>query len=519
MPIEPNILEYVSHNPDDEELDLSSYELNETDYQQLAQALAQNTHLKRILWKQVPSMDSRAGDRIYQSLKRNKEPKLAGEAAREPHVIGPVNISAQVEPDAALKEQLIDQNASGNDNTLATHGDDSHYWYSIQDVQVLVQAIRQAKLIYNKEDTSSYRCKPEEEYSATRENRACILLTDPFYVENFATAFEDDIKTITGQHTVDSEGSSLQAKNNPWQHMPRLIIIPLLSGSHWHAIRVEVDYQNLQMSILWDDPYGQGHFPVTLKQQCLVVLKQAANRLIQVQINHPSFTLNSSTIVEYEKSCNQQGWQIGLDMDKNDWDCGPIVVSNCQDYCNSTRSNQAFATEAESYTLCPKSALVATEQIANLRRQHCQLFREISHSLFMNQEQQKTHKPTTTNLLRGFFNHFSLASNYEVNQPFINQTIHLLNELAETSFKGYLRKGDEPFIVDAVLEGSKELLNAKQQVLLKYAITSNIQCMQNRVYLIVRDNNSTEQAEKIAAAYHSPEAILDRVCKQCFMPG
>lgn len=119
----------------------------------------------------------------------------------------------------------------------------------------------------------------------------------------------------------------------------------------------------------------------------------------------------------------------------------------------------------------------------------------------------------------GFFNSSSLATYYEVNQSVLNQTIRLLNELAETNFHGYFRKGKEPFIVDAVLEGTRELLTTKKQILSKYHISCEIKPVQSKFYLMVYGTNITAQAERVFKAYNSAEAIVKRTSRQCFNPS
>ena len=46
--------------------------------------------------------------------------------------------------------------------------------------------------------------------------------------------------------------------------MPTLIVIPLLSGLHWRAVVIEINYNNIDVKIIWDDPFGQ--FPKYLKE-------------------------------------------------------------------------------------------------------------------------------------------------------------------------------------------------------------------------------------------------------------
>ena len=129
-----------------------------------------------------------------------------------------------------MKTQLQIANALGDDRNLNEHGSYRKYWYSIGDGFRLLIAIRKDKLIYVKNDGDQYPTKVVgEEYSSTRENKKGVLITDPYYIDNFETQLIDDIRTITNAHDYDEYGIDQKTKNNPWSLMPKLIIIPLLS--------------------------------------------------------------------------------------------------------------------------------------------------------------------------------------------------------------------------------------------------------------------------------------------------
>jgi tetratricopeptide (TPR) repeat protein len=229
----------------------------------------------------------------------------------------------------SVKESFIGLNADGNDKNLAINGYEDDYWYSVGDSYSLLLAIRKSLF----EDTNIV-VNQDEAYAAHRENIHQIFLSDPYYGEfgAFVNQLEDDVYFIaTGKKRENGEDIETSAK--PWTKMPTTIIIPILTGTkyapHWRSIKVNIDYTNKTYEILFDDPYGMGHFPKTLKSEIIESLKTNIKLLIETQNNEKDIALSEPKNQEkYEKQQN------------NGHDCGPITFSNIQDYVKATKSNE-----------------------------------------------------------------------------------------------------------------------------------------------------------------------------------
>jgi hypothetical protein len=166
---------------------------------------------------------------------------------------------------------------------------------------------------------------PGEEFLAIRQNQNGIFLTDPYHTANFTEYFNDDISRILGNHPEETQN------NHVWDTMPRLIVIPLLSGMHWRTIAIQINYEIYTIDIVWDDPYGK--FPEQLKQNLLESIKinilkllNSNNQLINMGENVDSLIETDINILQHNNEIDQQG------QGKNGWDCGPITVSNIRDY-------------------------------------------------------------------------------------------------------------------------------------------------------------------------------------------
>ena len=210
-------------------------------------------------------------------------------------------------------KKLIQDNALGDDRNLAEHGANPHYWYSVGDGFRLILWLRQEYLNY----TDVPIVNDGEEFIATRENNNKIFIADPYYADNFSNYLNDDVNRITATENF--------ASSTPWSHMPATIIIPLLSGLHWRVIRIEVNYQDKTANILFDDPYGAGTFPESLKLTIRPIIKANVEKLIRVQTKEENFVLEDE-IPSVEKQLDQQGHG------ENSWDCGPISFKNIEDY-------------------------------------------------------------------------------------------------------------------------------------------------------------------------------------------
>lgn len=102
---------------------------------------------------------------------------------------------------------------------------------------------------------------------AFRENNNRIFIADPYYADNFSNYLRDDILRLT-DGSIDGHVYS----DKKWTKMPTVIIIPLLAGMHWSSVVCRINYAIPQMSVLFDDPYGQGNFPESLKNKIVEAL-------------------------------------------------------------------------------------------------------------------------------------------------------------------------------------------------------------------------------------------------------
>ena len=224
-----------------------------------------------------------------------------------------------------MEETLKKLNSEGDDRNLSKNGNNRNYWYSIEDIMILLVHTRSRSLEYN--DT---QFQPGEEYLAIRQNKNRIFLSDPYYSANFEEYIKDDVSRIIGNHEVQKQN------NYEWKdELPNLIVIPLLSGMHWRAIIIQVDYGNYKINIIWDDPYGK--FQRDLKINLLEPIKINILKLFQRhnEINHNKQS-NKLNVEQQENSIDQQG------RGKNGWDCGPITLTNIRDYTNYYSKNGDF---------------------------------------------------------------------------------------------------------------------------------------------------------------------------------
>ena len=218
------------------------------------------------------------------------------------------------------KLQLQELNSRGDDRNLAKNGDDRHYWYSILDMMTLLIDTRKTILQYD-ENTN---LDPENKYWSIRQNKNAIFLTDPYYFGNFAKNLNDDINRIIGIHT------NVEQNKQKWHnYMPKLIVIPLISGMHWRTVAIQIEYEKVGLNILYDDPYGG--FPKSLMNDLLPSIKQNCQKLIgkyhEINNHIPHRITVDLDVENIENKIDQQGGN-------NQWDCGPITLINVQDCLN-----------------------------------------------------------------------------------------------------------------------------------------------------------------------------------------
>ena len=168
---------------------------------------------------------------------------------------------------------LIVVDSTGDvDRSLSQNGDDRYYWYSVRDMMTLLVNARKDHLSYENDFADSPIFG--EEFSPLRQNYQKLLVADPYHQINFSAYLSDDINKIVGDST-----------QNFWQNMPEQIIIPLLSGGYWRAIRIQIIFKTRTVSILWDDPCGEGSFPQVLKDTLLDAIIPNMNRLIMKAVD------------------------------------------------------------------------------------------------------------------------------------------------------------------------------------------------------------------------------------------
>ncbi|MBA8667594.1 ankyrin repeat domain-containing protein [Holosporaceae bacterium 'Namur'] len=249
------------------------------------------------------------------------------------------------------KEELLAANASGDDRNLLADGHD-RYWYSVSDGFRLLMHIRKAKLSYD----NTIPVNEGEEYSAYRENREGVFIADPYHILNFRENFEDDIRRLSGQ--INGIAG--------WSNTTKVMLIPIIDGIHWRAIRITM-HEDDRISILWDDPYGKNGFSEEMKSS----IKQAIREVICTLCE--GIEIEVEEVEEVEKVIDQQG--KGL----NGYDCGPIIFSNISDYIDITKSNQEFTkTSKHAYTIGEFSEQLHNQDIRILRRNDTRRYAEMA---------------------------------------------------------------------------------------------------------------------------------------------
>ncbi|KIE04896.1 hypothetical protein NF27_FE00030 [Candidatus Jidaibacter acanthamoeba] len=258
-------------------------------------------------------------------------------------------------------EKLRDLSAAGDDRNLIGHGEDRKYWYSVTDGFRLLVAIRNSML-----HPFDIEGKEEERYTTHRENEEGIFIADPYHSDNFNQYLRDDIARITGSHEIE------EYNNDRWQSMPRVIVLPILYGLHWRCVRIEIDYKSKESSILYDDPYGVGHFPKQEMEKLLEVIKEQIRFLIRTELENKGVEAGAEEIEvkvkEYEKNIDQQGSY------ENSYDCGVIVFSNIRDYSRGEIRNEVYAEasgeEVNIYSLSPITRNKHEEGVIAIRARH-----------------------------------------------------------------------------------------------------------------------------------------------------
>lgn len=217
---------------------------------------------------------------------------------------------------------------------------DSRRWYSDEDAVKLLRIIRASCLSYTEDS---------EDYLSTKENTQRVYIAD-LCAGGFETFLDQDINLIV----------------TTWSNMPTILVLTFLSGAHFRAARVCINYEDKKVDILWDDPYGEGHFSQHLKEEVRSCIQTNIVKLINKQGAAADRTAAEIEISEKEKIFDQQG--VG----KNWWDCGPIIFSNVKDYVSLyTKTNEGFQRKGIRFTYSvPQYTTTSAQIIKGIRSNH-----------------------------------------------------------------------------------------------------------------------------------------------------
>lgn len=194
-----------------------------------------------------------------------------------------------------------------------TESDNLPSSYTALDGLMLLRALRQAHLRYD----PSYPAPTNDPLAATRQNKEGIFLADICGYGQVAERLDHDISSITGTDGADSTS---------WTAMPSLLILPLLSGREWRAVKISLDYSAAQAEITWLDPYGEGYFPTALKQQIFPALEKAILLLYKVQSKQSDLTSRNIILSD---TIEPQGLP---DIREYDYDSGSFVFGKITRY-------------------------------------------------------------------------------------------------------------------------------------------------------------------------------------------
>jgi hypothetical protein len=260
-------------------------------------------------------------------------------------------------------DTLITDNAKGDQKQLWPDSIGSNsYWYSVLDGVMLLRALRKDKLLYNIDSAHSFPLPGNDVLAAVRENASGIFIADPYERRNFQTSLNDDIKSMVGSHIGE-----LLAYNNPWSSMPRLLILPILSGLHWRFVTIKIDYSASKAYITWDDPYGAAHFPKALKDTLLAGINSNIEKLFQAQKKQSDLSVGKISIIETTRSNDLQG------AGNNAWDCGPIVFQCISDWVGAFLANREVV-----LTIRLANDRQHYRQLQEIRKRDCLVYRQIS---------------------------------------------------------------------------------------------------------------------------------------------
>jgi len=198
-----------------------------------------------------------------------------------------------------------------NDNsTLILNDAGGYYWYSIEDVAVLMARIREKYL--GNMTMSQYEI-----------STSGIFLSVPLNYDDSNTKLENDFKTIAERIIkADIPGAAL----------PTALIFPTIIGrNHWTVNVVCINYEEKIMYILKDDPFG-GKDANKIPDRMIRYIENTGERLIDrhYEKNH----MNNDYLVTNMLLTKKKPQQF------DGWNCGPIIVSNIKDYINCFKKHE-----------------------------------------------------------------------------------------------------------------------------------------------------------------------------------
>ena len=233
------------------------------------------------------------------------------------------------------KDFQIDVRSMNEDWTLKGNGTTRHYWYSAEDMRIVLNYLRSQYLNYVIPEWLDGNIDMGDLYSAYRINEQRIFLAEPYSEDNFENSIMYDFSRIY----------------NEWgEAFPNQFIFVLIAQAHWRVVRIIFDNLNETIDILWDDPYGGYTFPQNLKDTILTLIREIFYFFKHVEV----------PISEVTKQTDQQG------LGSNGWDCGPISIQNVEDYLINHSMNNI---DVDNYFLSDNH-FINRNRILDIRKRH-----------------------------------------------------------------------------------------------------------------------------------------------------
>ena len=274
------------------------------------------------------------------------------------------------------KIQTLTLTTLGDDSSLAKHGQQRNYWYSISDLYLLTARVRQQYLVYffPNESKQEYKSPGGERDSTYRQNQHGVFIADPYVqigqcrITSFLTK---DIAIITGTHKIES-------RRNRWTVMPRRLFFMFWHHAHWQLIGVEINYTSAAYTLRWDNPFGampplstqdKDRFSEPFYAELTLGVEAAVQALFKAH-RSVSTTTTSDSKGELKSTCSmktldQQGRGV------NGYDCGPIVIQNLEDYVTHVSKDQPLAEFKDTQLTIPAAGSETWEQkLISVRTQH-----------------------------------------------------------------------------------------------------------------------------------------------------